>query len=159
MNMGWKLRFCQLLTHLKLWHPERARFANEIHDHKEDVRSSNQLLTAAGTSNSSQETGALNSIKETCASTPFDPIGDSFFKKTVILRCERKCMTIEANPFPRRDLLKYPRWFVSTIRMNVKKMDHIIVTLWNHYCCENLHRKEKDALWVVLDSSDSSRPQ
>ena len=84
-DMGWKSRFCQLLTHLKLWNPERARFANEIHDHKEDVRSSKQLLTAAGTSNSSQETGALNSIKETCAITPFDPIGDFFQEKQSFL--------------------------------------------------------------------------
>ena len=49
---------------------ETERFVNEIHDHKEELRSSNELFTAERESNSSQETGALNSIKETWQAFP-----------------------------------------------------------------------------------------
>ena len=69
---------------------ETERFVNEVHDHKEELRSSNELLTAEMGSNSSQETGALSSIKETCASPPSNPIGVSLFKKTVSLSSETK---------------------------------------------------------------------
>ena len=55
---------------------ETERFVNEIHDQKEELRSSNELLTAERGSNRSQETCALNSIKETCASLPSNPFGD-----------------------------------------------------------------------------------
>ena len=88
---------------------------NEIHDHKEELRSSYKLLTAfqtsermephgeEGGSNSSKETSP-NSIKEACASLPSNPISDSLFKKTVIPRGERKWITIDANPSPRKGL-------------------------------------------------------
>ena len=80
---------------------ETERFVNEIHDHKEELRSSNELLTVEKGSNSSQETGALNGIKETFVNPPSNPMGDSFFRKTVIPRSERKWITIEADPSPR----------------------------------------------------------
>ena len=145
---------------------ETERFVNEINDHKDKPRSSNELLTAEKGSNSSQETGALTSTIKTCASRASNPIGDSLFKKTVIPRSERKWITIEANPFPRSVLpTKYPRWsrrwFVITIRMNVKKMDHAIGKLWNHYCWEDLHRKEQefffDEYWIHLIQQGSSK--
>ena len=79
---------------------ETKRFVNKIHDHKEELRSSNELLTAEKGSNRSQETGALNSVKGTRASPPSNPSGDSLFKKTVIPRSERQWSTIEANPSP-----------------------------------------------------------
>ena len=89
-----------LRTHLTLWSPEKQSvFVNEIHDHKEELRSSNELLTAEKGSNRSQETGALNSVKGTRASPASNPIGDSLFKKTVI-----PGSTIEANPSPRGGL-------------------------------------------------------
>ena len=83
---------------------ETERFVSEIHDHKEELRSSNELLTADRGFNSSKETFAFNNIKETCASPPSNPIGDSLFKKTVIPRGERKWITIDANLSPRNGL-------------------------------------------------------
>ena len=59
---------------------ETERVVTEIHDHKEELGSSNQLLTA--------ERGN-NSIKEICASPPSSPIGGCLKKKTVIPRSER----------------------------------------------------------------------
>ena len=51
---------------------ETERFVNETHDHKEGLRSRNELLTA--------ERGS-NSVKETCASSPSNLVGDSLIKK------------------------------------------------------------------------------
>ena len=98
---------------------------------KKELRSSDELLTAEVGSNSSQETGTPDSIKETCASTPCNPIGDSLFKKTVIPRSERKWITIDANPSPRSGLPAnsiqdgHEDGFVITIKMNVMKTDII----------------------------------
>ena len=79
MVMGLQLRFRQRLdlrTHLTLWiSRETELFVIENYDHKEELRSRNELLTAERGSNSS---------KETCASPPSNPVSDSFFKKTVI---------------------------------------------------------------------------
>ena len=83
---------------------ETKRFVNEIHDHKEELRSSNELLTAERRFDGCKETCALNSIKETCASPRSNPIGDSFFKKTVTPRGERKWITIDADLSPRNGL-------------------------------------------------------
>ena len=83
---------------------ETERFVNEIHDHKEELRSSNELLTAERGSNSSKEICAPKSIKETCASPPSDPIGDYLFKKTITPRGERKWITIDVNPSTRSGL-------------------------------------------------------
>ena len=74
---------------------ETKRFANENHDHKEELRSSNELLTA--------ERGS-NRNKETCANPPSNPMGDSWFKETFIPRGKRKWITIDANPSPRSGL-------------------------------------------------------
>ena len=83
---------------------ETERFVNEIRDHKGELRSSGELLTAEKGSNRSQESGALNSIKETCASSPTNFVGDSLSKTTVLPGSERKLITVEANPFPRSGL-------------------------------------------------------
>ena len=47
---------------------ETERFVNENYDHKEELRSSSELLTAERGSISSKEICASNSKKETCAS-------------------------------------------------------------------------------------------
>ena len=90
---------------------ETERFVNEIHDHKQELRSSNELLTAFQKSerrepygeergsNSIRATCALNSNRETCANPLSNPISDSLFKKTVIPSGERKWITIDANAF------------------------------------------------------------
>ena len=83
---------------------ETERFVNELHNHIEELMSSNEWLTAERRSTSNKETCALNSIKKTCASPPNNPIGHSLLKKTVILRGERKWITIDANPSPRSGL-------------------------------------------------------
>ena len=79
---------------------ETERLVNVTHDHKAEFRSSSELLTADKASNSSQEIGALNSVKEICSIPSSYLIGDSSFKKTVILGSERKWISIEALPFP-----------------------------------------------------------
>ena len=85
---------------------ETERFVHEIHDHEEELRSSNELLTAERGSNRSEETCALNSIKETSANPLSNPIIGYLFKKkkTVIPKGERKLITVAANPSPRSGL-------------------------------------------------------
>ena len=74
---------------------------NDIHDHREELRSSDELLTAEKGSNS---IGALNR-------------GDSLFKKTVIPGGERKWITIEANPSPRDGLpTRVSKMFTKMVR-------------------------------------------
>ena len=98
---------------------ETERFVNEIHDHKEELRSSDELLTAERGSNSS---------KEACASPPVI---------LLVILCSRKRLFLEVNENGLRLMLtlhqgavclqRYPRWsrrwFVITIKMNVKKTD------------------------------------
>ena len=93
----------------QLSNPELV-FVDEIHDHKKELRSSEELLTACqksegkepcveeGGSNRTKEPYALEGNKETCANPLSNPISDSLFKKTVIPTCERKWNTIDANP-------------------------------------------------------------
>ena len=143
---------------------ETERCVKEIHDHKEELRSSNELLTAERGSNSSQETGALNSIKETWASFPSNPVGDSLFKKTVIPWGERKWITIDANPSPRSGLLTgirdghedgsslQSRW---TRRKRIISLGSREITIAERICTG----KSKIIFWQVLDSSASARQQ
>ena len=95
---------------------ETEHFVNEIHDHKEELRSSNKLLTdfqkserrelygEERGSNSIKETCVPKGNKETCANPLSNLIIDSLFKKTVIPTSERKWITIAANPSPRKGL-------------------------------------------------------
>ena len=62
---------------------ETKRFVNQIHDHMQELRSSNELLTAERGSNS-KETCALNSIKETWASFPSNLIGAGFADTKIV---------------------------------------------------------------------------
>ena len=89
---------------------ETERFVDDIHDHKQELRSSDELLTAfqkserkepcmeEGGSNRTKETYAPKGNKETCANSLSNPTSDSLFKKTVIPAGERKWITIEASP-------------------------------------------------------------
>ena len=60
---------------------ETERFVNELHNHEEELGSSNEWLTAERGSTSNKETCALNSIKESCASPHHNPIGHSLLKE------------------------------------------------------------------------------
>ena len=100
---------------------ETGRFVNEIHDHKERLRSSYELLTAEGGSDSS---------KETRASPPSNLFGDSLYNRSFLEVNEngvRLMLTLHQGTVC---LQRYPRWSrrwsVITIKMNVKKTDHII---------------------------------
>ena len=76
---------------------ETDRFVNEFHDHKEELRSSNELLTDLQRSersephgeergtNSIKETCALESIKKTCASPLSIPPAEAspYTKRTI----------------------------------------------------------------------------
>ena len=100
------MRFHQLQvqwTHLTLLYPEKQeRFVNEIHDHKEELRSSNELLTelqGSGRSESyGERKGRTSSNKETCAS-PFSnpPPRATLYTQRTIPTHERKWKAIHAH--------------------------------------------------------------
>ena len=90
-------------------------FVNGIHDHKEELRSSDEMFTSERGFNCSKETRAPNSIKETCASPPSNLVSDALFKKTVIPRGERKWITIHANPSTRKGLLTQVSKMITTM--------------------------------------------
>ena len=77
---------------------------DEIHDHKEELRSSNDLLAAFQRSEPQVEERESNSITTTCAEPLSDPIDNSLFTKTVVPTCERNRITIEACLSPRKGL-------------------------------------------------------
>ena len=83
---------------------ETERFVNEVHDHKEELRSSGELLAdlqsldrsephGEGGTRSIKETCASQSIKETCASLHKRPST----QKRTIPTSERKCEVIHAH--------------------------------------------------------------
>ena len=84
---------------------ETQRFVHEIHDHKKELRSSSELLTAFRKSEGKEPgvVGGSNGNKETCANPLSNPLSDSLCK-TVIPTSERKWIAIDANPSPRNGL-------------------------------------------------------
>ena len=127
---------------------ETERFVDEIHDHKDEIRSSTELLSAFQKSDGREpcvEEEESNSIKETCAHPFTSRYGnkeacannlsnlpsDSLFKKTIILTNERMWIVIDANPSHGGALLTQVSKMVTkviTIKTNENKMDHIIGT-------------------------------
>ena len=59
---------------------ETERFVNEIHDHKEELRSSNELLTAFQKSERRKPCGEERGSKETCANPRSNPRKRSFLQ-------------------------------------------------------------------------------
>ena len=79
---------------------ETERFVNEIHDHKEELRSSHELLTelqGSGSSESYEERKGSSSNKETCAS-PFSnpPQRASLYTQRTVPTNEKKWKVIHA---------------------------------------------------------------
>ena len=120
---------------------ETKRFVNEIHDHKEEFRSSNELLTTEKGYNSSKKNGAPNSIKESCTSAPSNLIGD---------RSERKWTRIEANRFSDhkdgsslRSGRTWRRWIIS--------LGDCEITVAERICTG----KSKRFFWRVVEQDSS----
>ena len=103
---------------------ETERFVDEIHDHKEELRSSSELLTALqksegkepgieeGGSNLTKETCAPRGNKETCANPLSTPTSDSFFSKRLSFQ-QVKGNGLSLKPTLHKEdiyLHRYPRW-------------------------------------------------
>ena len=136
------------------------RFVDEIHDHKNELRSSTELLSAFQKSEGKElcveeeEEEESIRIKETCAHPITSRYGnkeacannlsntpsDSLFKKIIIPLRTKESGLLLTLILHTEELCryKYPkslqRWYVITIKTNENKMDHVNGTLWDRCC-------------------------
>ena len=134
-------------------------FCRWLHHHKEELRSSNELLTAFQksegkerwmeeiVSNRMKETNAPEGNKETCA----NPLSNCSTRLS-FLQVKGNWLLLKPHLYEEDICLqKYrkwsQRWYVITIKTNENKMDHIIGRAWDQCCC--LHREEQDNFLTI----------
>ena len=135
-----KLQFNQLQTQntqLTLLYPEKKeRFVNDIHDHRQELRSSNELLVKLHESGrneeksnqSHKETWAAPSTKKTSANPVILTPRESSFTKRNILTREKKWIVIHAHSRHGGDLtVSVSRWSQQCFDIMANRNDNVMV--------------------------------